>query len=362
MSKAKKELIIYGLLAGIVAAVLAFSGNPKNMAICIACFIRDIAGSMKFQTTPIVQYFRPEVGGMILGSFIISKLTGEFKSTAGSSTATRFFLGMIMMIGALVFLGCPTRMVLRMASGEIAAWIGLIGFIGGVGTGTFFLKKGFSLGRNHETTTQSGYALPLVMAILLVIAGTTTWFVTSTKGPGSIHAPFLISLVMALIFGIIGQRSRMCFAGGFRDIFLMRNFDLSILLGGFFIVMLIYNIATNNFNITAFGPVGHAETLWNILGLFIVGFAGVLLGGCPFRQLILAGSGSSDSAVTVLGMFTGAALAHNFALASSAAAKATATEAAKIGGPGPSGQVAVIVCIVALFIVAFLGSSKKKIA
>ena len=35
----------------------------------------------------------------------------------------------------------------------------------------------------------------------------------------------------------------------------------------------------------------------------------MLAGGCPLRQLILAGQGSSDSAVTFLGMLIGAAVA-----------------------------------------------------
>ena len=34
----------------------------------------------------------------------------------------------------------------------------------------------------------------------------------------------------------------------------------------------------------------------------LVGWGSVLLGGCPLRQLILAGEGNGDSAVTVLGM------------------------------------------------------------
>ena len=78
--------------------------------------------------------------------------------------------------------------------------------------------------------------------------------------------------------------------------------------------MLIFNVATGRF-VLAFdtpGIIAHSEHLWNILGMYAVGFAAVLAGGCPLRQLILAGRGSSDSAVTVLGMFVGAALCHNF--------------------------------------------------
>ena len=50
----------------------------------------------------------------------------------------------------------------------------------------------------------------------------------------------------------------------------------------------------------------------------LAGWGSVLLGGCPLRQLILAGEGSGDSAVTVLGMIVGAAIAHNFGMAGNA--------------------------------------------
>lgn len=43
----KKTLALSGVLLGAIAAVLAYMGNPKNMAMCIACFIRDTAGAMK---------------------------------------------------------------------------------------------------------------------------------------------------------------------------------------------------------------------------------------------------------------------------------------------------------------------------
>ena len=54
--------------------------------------------------------------------------------------------------------------------------------------------------------------------------------------------------------------------------------------------------------------------------MYAVGFAAVLAGGCPLRQLVLAGQGSSDAGVTVIGMFAGGALAHNLGLAASGTA------------------------------------------
>lgn len=146
------------------------------MALCVACFIRDSAGSMKFHNAAVVQYFRPEIVGMVLGAFIISLVTKEFRSTGGSSPVIRFILGMLMMIGALVFLGCPLRMVLRMASGDISSYIGLIGFIGGVGTGAIMLKKGFSLGRAYTIKKENGYFFPALLLFLFILSLTTRLF------------------------------------------------------------------------------------------------------------------------------------------------------------------------------------------
>ena len=119
------------------------------MAFCIACFIRDTAGAMKFHNAEVVQYFRPEIVGIILGAFLISLFTKEYRSTGGSSPVIRFFLGVIMMVCALVFLGCPLRMILRMSAGDISSYVGLVGFTAGIATGAFFLRKGFSLGRSY---------------------------------------------------------------------------------------------------------------------------------------------------------------------------------------------------------------------
>ena len=358
--KSKKGIFVFGIIAGIGAAILAATGNPKNMAFCIACFIRDSAGAMKMHNAEIVQYFRPEIVGLVLGSFIISLASREYRATAGSSPVIRFLLGVIMMIGALVFLGCPLRMVLRMSAGDVSSYIGIIGFIGGVGTGAYMLKKGFSLGRSYTCKKENGYIFPAILVFLFIISIATSLFVVSVKGPASMSAPVVLSLGVGLLFGVIAQKTRMCFAGSIRDIILLKDFTLISVIGGLFLTMLVYNVATGNFKFVSFGPIAHAQTLWNILGMYVVGFAAVLLGGCPLRQLILSGSGSSDSVVTVLGMFVGSAICHNFGLAAKGAALKTAEKAAEIGGPGPNGKVAIIICIVVLFVISAIGIMKEK--
>jgi len=360
LTENKKTLALSGAILGAIGALLAFMGNPKNMAICIACFIRDSAGAMKLHQAAVVQYLRPEIVGIVCGAFLIALITKEYRSTAGSAPMVRFILGMIMMIGSLVFLGCPLRMLIRMSAGDLNAYVALIGFVAGVYTGTLALKRGFSLGRAYTVEKSSGYVLPIILVVLLILSVTTSLFAVSESGPGSMHAPVLVALAGGLLFGAIAQKCRTCFAGCIRDVLLMRNFDLLTIIGGFFVVMVIFNLVNGGFKLSFTGqPVAHAQHIWNILGMYAVGFAAVLAGGCPLRQLVLAGQGSSDSAVTFLGLLVGAACCHNFDLAGVAASAATAEKAAVAGGPGINGQIALIACIIILFVIGFSPKNKR---
>ncbi len=362
LSDSKKKLALAGVLCGLIAACLAYLATRPTWHFVLPALSVTQQGALGMHQAEVVQYARPEIIGLVLGAFIISVATKEYRSTAGSSPMIRFVLGMIIMIGSLVFLGRPLRMIIRMSAGDLNAWVALIGFVLGVGTGVFALKKGFSLGRAHTTHKSSGTVLPILMAGILVLALCTSLLKASESGPGSMHAPIILSLVGGLLFGAFAQKSRMCFAGSIRDIILMRNFDLFTVIAGLFVVMLVFNIATGRF-VLAFdtpGIIAHSEHLWNILGMYAVGFAAVLAGGCPLRQLILAGQGSSDSAVTVIGMFVGAALCHNFGLAASGTALDAKTQEVVAGAVPLNGKVACIICIIACFVIAFTNSRKEE--
>lgn len=69
------KLAIAGAIAGVLAVLLAVFGNPANMAICVACFIRDTVGALSLHSAAPVQYFRPEIVGFVVGAFIISLIT-----------------------------------------------------------------------------------------------------------------------------------------------------------------------------------------------------------------------------------------------------------------------------------------------
>ena len=103
MKKENLFVILTGVVIGIAALVLTALGNPANMGFCIACFERDIAGAVGLHSAAKVQYVRPEIIGLVLGSFLMAIATKEWKAKAGSSPALRFVLGAFVMIGALAF-------------------------------------------------------------------------------------------------------------------------------------------------------------------------------------------------------------------------------------------------------------------
>jgi len=351
----KWGIISVGGFIGIFAALLQKWGNPGNMGVCVACFERDIAGALGLHRAAVVQYMRPEIIGFVLGSLIAAYLFKEFRSRAGSAPIVRFVLGAFAMIGALVFLGCPWRALLRFSAGDGNAIFGLLGLIVGIWIGTLFLKGGYNLGRAEKTHTSVGWLLPLTMLGFLILMfvfpqvkgeAKSGVLYYSLKGPGAMHTTLIISLVVGLAIGFLAQRSRFCTMGAFRDLILFRQTHLFLGLLALAVFAFITNLIAGQFHPGFAGqPVAHTMTIWNFGGMVVAGLAFALAGGCPGRQLFLAGEGDGDAAVFVLGMIVGAAFAHNFGLASSPK------------GVGPHGIAAVMI---GLLVCLFIGFTMRK--
>lgn len=348
-------IIGVGAVIGVLAALLQKLGNPGNMGVCVACFERDIAGALGLHRAGVVQYVRPEVIGFVLGSLIAAYLFREFRPRLGSAPIVRFVLGAFAMIGALVFLGCPWRAALRLSGGDGSAIFGLLGLVVGIWIGTMFLKGGYNLGRSQRTHAAAGWMLPLMMLGLLglmllfpAVSGEAKSGVLfySLKGPGAMHAPLLISLVIGLLVGFLAQRSRFCTMGAVRDLVLFRQMHLMSGFIALIVAAFVANLFFGQFHPGFAGqPVAHTMQLWNFAGMALAGLAFCLAGGCPGRQLFLAGEGDGDAAIFVLGMIAGAGFSHNFGLASSPA------------GVGPYGIQAVVV---GLLVCLFIGFTMRQ--
>jgi YedE family putative selenium metabolism protein len=348
-------IIVVGAAIGILAPLLQKLGNPGNMGICMACFERDVAGALGWHRAEVVQYLRPEIIGFALGAFVAALLFGEFKPRAGSAPFVRFILGVCAMIGALVFLGCPWRALLRLAGGDGNAIFGLLGLAVGVGIGTLFFRSGYTLGRTGKQSSGAGLMMAIVAVGLFVLlmlfpqipgqpkSGILFY---SVKGPGSQHAPIIISLVVALGIGFIAQRSRFCTMGGFRDLILFRHLHLFLGLVALLVAAFVTNLILGQFKAGFVGqPIAQTNSFWNFAGMVVAGLAFALAGGCPGRQLFMTGEGDGDAATFVFGMIVGAAVAHNFGLASSPA------------GIGPHGAAAVAVTLLTCL---FIGITNIK--
>jgi YedE family putative selenium metabolism protein len=351
-------IIGVGAFIGLLASILQKLGNPANMGICVACFERDISGALGLHRAAVVKYMRPEIIGFVLGSLLAAYAFKEFRPRVGSAPIVRFVLGAFAMIGALVFLGCPWRALLRLAGGDGNAILGLAGLAFGIWIGTLFLRGGYNLGRTEKTYTSAGWMFPLLMIGFLVLrvlfppvegeAQSGVLFY-SLKGPGAMYASLGVSLVIGLVIGFLAQRSRFCTMGALRDLILFRQTHLFLGILTFIVFAFVTNLALGQFHPGfADQPVAHTMNVWNFAGMVVAGLAFALAGGCPGRQLFLAGEGDGDAAVFVLGMIVGAAFAHNFGLASSPK------------GVGPHGIAAVIIGLVVCLFIGF--TMRKKSA
>lgn len=354
----KTSIMIAGAAIGVIASLLVLFGNPANMGFCIACFLRDTSGALGLHSAAAVQYIRPEIIGIVLGSFVLSLVKKEYAPRGGSSPMTRFILGFFVMIGCLMFLGCPFRMIVRLAGGDLNAVAGFVGFALGIVTGVFFLNRGYSLKRTYKLPASEGAVYPAIQVVLLVLLIAAPAFIHFTEaggGPGAKHAAIFISLLAGAVVGALAQRTRLCMVGGIRDIILFRETKLILGFAAILVSGLICNLiltAVTPGTYFALGlegqPVAHTDGVWNALGMYLVGFGCVLLGGCPLRQLVLAGEGNTDSAVTVVGLMVGAAFAHNFGLASSG------------NGPTANGKIAVVIGIAVAAVIAAVNTFRKE--
>lgn len=124
----------------------------------------------------------------------------------------------------------------------------------------------------------------------------------------------IASLVLGLIIGYLGQRTRLCFIAGYRDFFMARDTTLlKGILGAF--VGALGGFALFNWlggNVPAF-PIfltipdwgTRAAWLWTIVGGLGVGVVGVLSGGCPFRMHVLACEGRKTYWAYLFGFYVG---------------------------------------------------------
>ena len=123
----------------------------------------------------------------------------------------------------------------------------------------------------------------------------------------------IATLVIGVILGYLGQRSRMCFVGGMRDFILVRD---TYLLRGLLAFALTAWVAFPLAGLIGGGPpIPFAASdvvtvVLTVLGGFGVGYFSTLANGCPFRQHVLAAQGVRSSITYLAGFLVGAVIFH----------------------------------------------------
>jgi uncharacterized membrane protein YedE/YeeE len=134
----------------------------------------------------------------------------------------------------------------------------------------------------------------------------------------------IVTLLLGLLIGWLAQRSGFCSVGGFRDFILFRHTRLlygylALIVGAFVGYLVFWLITPSAFEhffwmlTSGLTPVPGAPAglsvaayiLLAIVGGIAVGIIGVLLGGCPLRQLVMTSEGNVKSLVFVIGMGIG---------------------------------------------------------
>jgi uncharacterized membrane protein YedE/YeeE len=135
----------------------------------------------------------------------------------------------------------------------------------------------------------------------------------------------IVTLLLGILIGWLGQRSGFCSIGGFRDFFLFRHtrllYGYLALIAGAFIGYLAFWLVTpsafehffwlltSGFTTVPGAPAGLSTIAYVILaviGGIAVGLIGVLLGGCPLRQCVMTSEGNLKSLCFMIGMCIGA--------------------------------------------------------
>ena len=121
------------------------------------------------------------------------------------------------------------------------------------------------------------------------------------------------SLIVGIVIGFVGQRSRMCFVGGIRDWIIVRDtFLLKGLIAFIVVVALGFPLAAGagGAAIGDFGWPIMSTIVLTVIGGFGVGYVSILANGCPFRQHVLASQGTGSSMMYLVGFFAAAPIFH----------------------------------------------------
>ncbi len=149
----RPSAVTYGVIAGLLAVgvqVFFSVKPPPAYGLCMACHPRDMVNWLlnhlfgtRLELAPVSATVPLlTTVGLVIGASIAARRNREFRWLSLGKRARSFLLGLLVMNAALIVIGCPTRLLLLSAYGEVLAMVGVVGLVIGIVCGTWFLKKG----------------------------------------------------------------------------------------------------------------------------------------------------------------------------------------------------------------------------
>jgi len=141
---------LIGGLSAIILEVIFKVSPPPAYGLCVACHTRDLVNWIVNNVAGTTLGMAPisklipvlTVVGLFIGALVGAIVHKDFKIRKTHNVVTGLVIGFLVMNFALLMGGCPIRMSLRTAYGDIFGLLGILGIVAGVIVATeVYLKK-----------------------------------------------------------------------------------------------------------------------------------------------------------------------------------------------------------------------------
>lgn len=299
-----------GFSLGLIAAALTHVGAPPHGGVSASCFIRDTMGWLVAWGDASGTAIRMTLLAAVVGAFGAALAKREFRPQGGASPWLPLGLGVLVALGTGVFVGCPTKLHLRLGGGDPVAIVGLLGMVLGLFIASRFLAAGYHPGRIGPRPTLEAAIFPatVTLAFIAVLCDSVARGAMLDARPG--YAAVAWSASLGVLLGAIAQHTRLCFTTGWIDVFFTRRAALLWAPAGAVMGVALGTVVFGDHAVFPFGKTywAHRDFLWAGAGMVLVGLIAGLAGGCPFRQVIRASQGDRDAALLVCGLAAGSIL------------------------------------------------------
>jgi hypothetical protein len=157
----KKRWFVRPWVFGVAAGVMFVSAEaflnvypPAAYSFCLACHTRDLVNgalnfffSVGFQTAAVShRALMVSSPAVLIGAYLAARVHGERRPRGSERPLCSFATGFVVMAFGIVIFGCPTRLAVRAAYGDVYGLIAVAGVFFGVWCAVTTMRTRFRFG------------------------------------------------------------------------------------------------------------------------------------------------------------------------------------------------------------------------